>query len=235
VKLAANQPYLFPYIGYFQLIRAVDVFVIYDDVNFIRQGWINRNRILLDGQPRLFSVPIADESSFREIRKTVVSSGEYPRWRKGFFGTLEHAYRRATYYAAVMSLLDGVFTESVSTIGELARSSMLSVCAYLGIDTQIRESSSMYGNRDLHKADRLYDICRREGADTYVNSIGGTELYSREEFARHGISLKFLRPRDIVYGQFPGKPFVRNLSIIDVMMFNSVSDIRLMLDQYDLI
>jgi hypothetical protein len=234
VKLAANQPYLFPYIGYFQLIRAVDVFVIYDDLNYIRQGWINRNRILLDREPRYFSVPIMDQSSFREIRETYVSSSEYPRWRERFFGTLEHAYKKAPHYHAVRGLLGAVFTESVGTISDLARISILSVCDHLGIDTQIRETSSIYANCELRKATRLYDICRQEGADTYVNSIGGVELYSKDEFLREGISLKFLKSRDIGYGQW-GQPFVPNLSIVDVMMFNSAIDVRTMLDQFELV
>jgi hypothetical protein len=233
-KLAANQPYLFPYIGYFQLIRSVDVFVIYDDVNYIQRGWINRNRILVQGKPYLFSVPILDHSCFREIRETCVSPTSYTRWREKYSLTLHRAYGKAPHYPAVQDLVDEVLTVSVSTIADMARVSILKVCEYLGIVTQIRRTSSVYGNHDLQKETRLYDICHCEGADTYVNSIGGTELYSREEFLRQGISLVFLRSRDIEYKQW-GKPFVPNLSIIDVMMFNSVSDIRAMLDQFDLI
>jgi hypothetical protein len=235
VKLAANQPYLFPYIGYFQLIRAADVFVISDDFNYIRQGWINRNRILLGGKPRFFSVPILDRSCFREIRETCVSPDEYPRWREKFFGTLEHAYRRATNYDAVLGLLSDVFTESVSTIAELARSSILSVRNYLGIRTQIRETSSVYGNHELRKAERIYDMCRRENADTYVNAIGGVELYSKSEFAQQGISLYFVSSSGVAYEQHPRMPFVPNLSVIDVLMFNSVEQIHRMLDDYELI
>lgn len=235
VRLAANQPYLFPYIGYFQLIRSVDVFVISDDLNYIRRGWITRNRILVSGEPRLFSVPIADASIFRKINDTRVSLDEYPRWHRRFFATVQRAYQRAPCYTAVKALLDGVFTESVSTIGELARSSVLTVCKYLDITTRIVETSTLYGLRDSCRDERIHGLCRREGADTYVNSIGGTKLYSKEEFAQKAISLKFLKSRDIVYGQFPKRPFVPSLSIIDVMMFNSVGDIQRMLDEYDLV
>lgn len=235
MKLAANQPYLFPYIGFFQLVRAVDVFVISDDLNYIQRGWINRNRMLTEGQPRFFSVPILDQSSFREIRETRVSPSEYPRWRRKFFVTLQHAYARATHYATVRDLLGEVIEGTPSTISELARTSILSVCQYLEIPTQIRETSSIYGLRDAHRTERVFELCRTECADKYVNAIGGIALYSEEEFLQHGISLKFLKSRGIVYEQFPKTLFVPNLSIIDVMMFNSASNIRLMLDQYDLI
>jgi hypothetical protein len=234
VKLAANQPYLFPYIGYFQLIRAADVFVICDDLNYIRNSWINRNRILLDGKTRYFSVPIMDQSSFREIRETCVSPREYPRWRRKFFVSIQQAYQKAPHYATVRGVLAEIFTETVSTISELARSSILSVCGYLGINTQIRETSAIYGLRDANMTERVYEICKRECADAFVNAIGGTELYSRDDFLRQGISLEFLKTRNIGYKQW-GQPFVSNLSIIDVMMFNSVFDIRTMLDQFELV
>jgi len=236
MKLAVMQPYLFPYIGYFQLIAAVDTFVVYDDVAFIRGGWINRNRLKVGDAPAYFTVPIEDASSFRVIRETAVQAGQYPRWRKKFFGTIEACYRKAVGYPVIRPMLEAVFPEiETGTIADVARRSLRASCDYCGIGTRFVESSAVYENSGLERSARLIDICKREGADTYINAEGGQELYTKAEFAAHGISLQFLRSVPVPYAQPPAEGFVANLSIIDVMMHNSREQIAQHLQSFQVV
>ena len=229
------QPYLFPYIGYFQLINAVDTFVIYDDVAFIKRGWINRNRLRLDRAVRSFTVPLADASQNRRIRETQVALGPYEQFRKKFFATSDNYYSKSAFYRQTRPILADVFDPQPTTIADMARHSIEVVCRYLGIPTRIVPSSTIYNNCALKKAERLIDICRREHADTYINPAGGKELYTKGEFSKAGIELWFLESSTIEYRQIGGGEFIPNLSIIDVMMNNSADTIRQFLTQYELI
>lgn len=224
------QPYLFPYIGYFQLIDAVNCFVIYDDVTFIKQGWINRNQILIDGKPSFFTVPIKKQSSHRKIRETRIY--EETNWAKKFFSSLKHSYGKAPYFSEVMDIVTRVFSLKTTLIGELAASSIFSVCDYLGIKTKFVQNPDKYNNAVLRKEERIIDICRQEKAHEYINLSGGKDLYSKENFSTHGINLRFLEPStDIRYTQFT-IDFTPYLSIIDTMMFNPVERIQGFLRQY---
>ena len=227
------QPYLFPYLGYFQLISAVDKFVIYDDVAFMKQSWVNRNQVLLHGQPHRFSVPLREASSNRAIRDTDVSLQEYPRWRDKFLKTLAQAYAKAPQYQPTRALLTGVLEATPSSIGELASRSVLTVCQTLAVPTRIEPSSVIYENSNLHAQERVLDICACEGATVYVNAPGGRSLYSKDAFASHGVELRFLRSRLPAYSQF-NREFVPALSILDALMFNPVEAVRSMLVEYDL-
>jgi hypothetical protein len=229
MKLGIMQPYIFPYIGYFQLIKAVDKFVCYDDVTFIKQGWINRNRILMNGQPFLFSVPLCDVSSYTLIRDIKINERYYPIWRKKFYKTLEQNYKKADYFEPTFDVVKRVFDEPHDRISMLASSSIQEVCKYLSINTYIQKTSIYYGNNDLKAEGRIIDICKQESASTYINVAGGTSLYSRDNFKENGIVLQFIKYGDIKYQQFKNS-FCPWLSIIDVMMFNSVERIQEMLN-----
>src|SRR5688572_21251521 len=192
MKVAIMQPYLLPYIGYFQLISAVDTFVIYDDVAFIKQGWINRNRLKLGAEVRYFTVPLADASVNRSIRETRVAPGPYQQFRRKLFATLDTYYSKGAFYRETRRILDAVFDSQPSTIAAMARRSIEMVCSYLGIATRIVPSSTIYNNGALEGTQRIIDICNREHADTYINPSGGKELYAKREFTDAGIALWFL-------------------------------------------
>ena len=235
MKLAIMQPYVFPYIGYFQLIAAVDKFVVYDNVNFIKGGWINRNNLLVDKRSNLFTIPLDKSSSFLLINETKINIKFFDTWKNKFFRTLEQSYRKAPFFNEVISLIDTVFQNSESDlIGPLAVNSIKSICDYLQIETEIVASSTIYNNKSLSGQARVLDICRIEKATHYVNPIGGMSLYSKEIFQENDIVLNFIRSYEIQYQQFKND-FVPWLSIIDVLMFNSVVDIKKMLIQYELI
>ena len=233
MKLAIMQPYLFPYIGYFQLINAVDRFVVLDDVNHIKRGWVNRNRILVNGEPHMFTMPLKDASQNRLICEIALSP-EAVAWRNSFLRTLEFNYRKASEFATVYPLLREIVMFDTGSMVDYIVNTLRRLCGWLGIETEMVWSSRGYEKQGYAGQERILDICRREKTDRYINPIGGVEIYDKELFARHGIRLNFLKSGDISYQQFDGE-FVPWLSIIDVMMFNPVPAIRNLLEQYTLV
>ena len=226
MRLAIMQPYLFPYLGYFQLAASVDRFVFYDDVAYIKNGWINRNRILLGDAPHYLTVPLNGASSSRPILDVCIQPRD--RLMPKLLAMLHHAYSRAPQYAPVIRLVERVLSTDTDAIGQLASHSVTETCAYLGIETKFISTSTGYGNVMLRGQARVIDICRRESARLYVNAPGGRTLYDRAAFLDAGIDLAFIEPESGSYTQF-GMPFVPNLSIIDVLMFNRVDTARTML------
>jgi hypothetical protein len=232
MKLAVMQPYLLPYIGYYQLLRSVDKFIVFDDVNYINRGWINRNRILVNGKDHMFTLPLENASQNKFICAVNISS-EAEKWRRKFFRTMELNYCKAPMYKPVMSFMEMLFKELCGSLSVFLMKELELTCSYLGINTEIVSSSQIYDNRELAGGERIIDICRKEGVDTYINACGGTDIYDKKDFAAHGINLKFIQTGDIKYHQFSNE-FVPWLSIVDVMMFNSPAQINVMLDDYEL-
>lgn len=230
------QPYFFPYIGYFQLIHVVDKFIFYDDVNFIKQGWINRNKFLVNGNELIFSIPIKNISPNKKINETEISHINFDKWLSKFLKTLYINYSKAPYFDKVISIIENVMNEKHYFISSLAISSILKVCEYLAINDKIFEiSSKMYSDSsNLHKSERLINICKKNAAKEYINPIGGKDLYTKEEFLKNNIELRFISTKSIRYNQFDNE-FIQNLSIIDVMMFNSKKEIKRMLNEYELL
>lgn len=226
MKLAIMQPYLFPYIGYFQLAAASDRFVFYDDVNFIKNGWINRNRIALGDDIRYLTVPLSGASPSLKINEVAVQPPGV--WLRKTLEQVRHAYARAPYYAPVSELVARILSAPAHDIGELAARSVTAICDYVGIRTEFVPSSTIYANAQLKSVERVLDICRAEHATTYVNLPGGRALYSADTFAAAGIELAFIEPDLRSYPQ-SGTPFIPALSILDVLMFNGPSQVKDML------
>ena len=228
--IAANQPYFLPYISYWQLINAADVFYIGDNYAYIKRGWINRNRILFRGAPELFVIEVAHASSFRMINELNVAKID----KRKKMNKLNEAYHKAPYYEIGAQLMEKILDCPEEKLVEFLISSIKTICGYLEIKTPIRKMSELEGNDSFKREERIYDMCHRLGADVYINPIGGKELYDGVEFEKQGIKLRFINTDEIVYKQF-GDSFVEKLSIIDVIMFNSRDEIRDMLDKYTLI
>jgi hypothetical protein len=228
MKLAIMQPYFFPYIGYFQLIESVDVFIIYDNIKYTKKGWINRNRILRDGADSVFTVPLRKDSDLLDVRNRVLAD-DFDRGKLA--NQLREAYRRAPHFQEAFPVVEKAVMSPVRNLFEYIHGSVLEVCRYLGIGARILPSSTIDVDVDVTlKGDqRVLALCKATGASVYVNAIGGQKLYSREEFSVRGVELKFLRSHAFTYPQF-GDAFVPWLSIIDVMMFNPVSRIRKFLE-----
>lgn len=232
MRLAIMQPYFFPYIGYFQLISAVDLFVIYDNVQYTKKGWINRNRILEQGREAVISLPLKKASDFLDVRDRELASD----FRKDrLLNRIREAYRRAPYFPQAFPVVDGALDHPDDNLFRFLLHTIRAVCAYLGIGTEVAISSTLPVDHTLRGQDRVIALCRQAGAREYVNPIGGQSLYSRERFFGQGVDLKFLQPRIIPYAQ-AGNDFIPSLSIIDVMMFNSAEGIgRRLVSAYHLI
>lgn len=226
-RTAIMQPYFFPYTGYFQLILAADTFVFYDDVNFIQQGWINRNRILIHDKPAWLTIPCRAISSNRLICETEHLLDEKRRTK--IIKKVEAAYGRAPYFNDVIPVFHDVLHIQSSSVSDLAVSGIDKTLKYLGIERTFRKSSQHYSDtRTLGRTERLLAICRQENTTVYINSPGGKELYRWQDFSRAGIALNFFEPEPVVYPQF-NDPFVPGLSILDVLMFNSPDQVVEML------
>ena len=216
--LSIMQPYVFPYIGYFHLINATNHIVFYDDVNYLKKGWINRNRILINGSEFMFTVPIEKASQNKLINESrpLIT----PEFKKKFFAQIETGYRKAPYYENVLDVLQAVFSMEYSDVADLAISSITSVYNYLGKDLKWSKSSVISpATRGMDKADRLIQISKDMGYANYINANGGRQLYNKEYFSKRGIELGFIKSHTFEYSQ-NGNAFVPGLSIIDVMMFN---------------
>ena len=219
MKVAIMQPYFFPYIGYFQLINAVDNFVFYDDVNFINRGWINRNRILVNEQPAYFTIPLLKASQNKSICETeIIQNKDYLK----ILRTIEMTYKKAPYFHAVFTLVNEVFNKEYKTLAEITIKSVKSCCEYLDIKTQFYVASEDFATtKGLERAERLQTICKQLHANQYINALGGQELYSKEDFTKEKIQLQFIQSKAITYKQF-GNYFVPWLSIIDVLMLYAI-------------
>ena len=230
MKLAIMQPYFFPYIGYFQLINSVDKFVFYDDVNFINRGWINRNRILLNGESHFLTIQLKNASQNKLIKEV-----EFTDNRLKLLKTIEHAYKKAPFYHLILPVLNDCLRIHTNNIAELAEASVIQTCKYLDLETEFELSSKLYSDtKGLQKAERLQQICLINKADTYINPIGGRAIYSKQDFSTRNISLFFIEPREFEYKQF-NNVFIPWLSIIDVLMFVDKETIKKTLSNYTLV
>ena len=229
MTIGIMQPYFMPYIGYFQLIKAVDRFVILDDVNFITRGWANRNQIIVNGAKHRFSIRLCCQSQNRLFNEIVIAD-DFHR----FFETLRHSYGKAPYYTPTIEMLKSICS-STTLFSDFATNALKSICHHLSIDTEILISSQIDKDNNLRQSKRIIDICRRLNADAYINPIGGQELYDKDDFSRHNIKLKFIKPEFTPYPQINSSQFIAGLSIIDILMNCDKHQINELLNNYTLI
>lgn len=228
MTLAIMQPYLFPYIGYWQLINAVDTFVIYDDVNFIKQSYINRNSILANGQAQAITLELFGASSNKLINEISVGNN-----KKKLLKTIKQNYIKAPYFDDVFPIIDDILNQEEKNLAKFIGYSLQKLSNYLEIDTKFIYSSDIEKDNSLKAQDKVLEICNILQADNYINAIGGKELYSKDDFKNFDITLNFLETELIEYKQYKND-FVPYLSIIDIMMFNK-NEIKEMLARYELV
>ena len=228
VKLAIMQPYFVPYIGYWQLINAVDMFVIYDDVAYINRGYINRNYFLVNNEKKMLSISLSGASQNKLI-KDITICDDFTKFMK----TIQFSYVKAPFFSAVYALLEEIVSFEDRNLDRFIGNSIRKVCNYCEVETDIIFSSDVPKDTSLRAQAKIIDICQLCGAETYVNAIGGKELYDADGFKEHGMELRFIRPTAVPYRQFGGE-FFPWLSIVDVLMFNDKTTIRDMLEAYTL-
>ncbi|GHV57588.1 hypothetical protein FACS189460_4400 [Deltaproteobacteria bacterium] len=231
MKIAVMQPYFLPYLGYWQLLAAVDAFVILDDVNYITRGFINRNYLLLSGRPHLFSIPLENPSQNRLIKETKLNFSGYARDK--LLKTIAAAYKKAPEFEAVFPLLEKIILFPETDLTGYIAHSITAIRRHVGLKTEIYVSSELKQRPGLKAQAKIIDLCANLGAETYINPPGGWDLYDPTEFRARGLALKFLRPGQVAYRQF-NHEFVPNLSFLDVMMFNKLGPIENFLQEYAL-
>ena len=222
MKLAIMQPYFLPYIGYFQLIAGVDMFIIYDNIKYTKKGWINRNRMLLNGKDAMFSLPLKNASDSLDIRERELTEDFN---QEKLLSQFKGAYRQAPQFAPTIQLLERIVRNEEKNLFRFLHHSIVKTCDHLEIKTEIKISSDIAIDHDLKSQDKVLALCEAVGATKYVNTIGGVELYSKETFMERGIDLKFIQSKTFEYPQL-GDIFVPWLSMIDVMMFNPLNAIQ---------
>ena len=231
MKIGIMQPYFFPYIGYWQLINAVDKYVIYDDVNYIKGGWINRNRILINDKPSFINLKMNGSSPNKLIKEILVSNDN--RWKNKLLKSIELSYRKAPFFEMSFPIIEEIINHDEVNLSLYLENLIKRIAEYLEMNTEFVLSSNIEKDNSLKGQDKVIEICKSLGAKEYYNAIGGVELYSAENFNSYGIELRFLRTEYIEYKQFKND-FSPYLSIIDVMMFNSKEEIMNILDMYSL-
>lgn len=222
------QPYFFPYIGYWQLMKLTDRYVVYDDVNYIKGGWINRNRILVNGRAVYLNVPTVGASPNKKINQVGTEISE--RFLEKTSRKLSGAYKKAPYFEEVFPYIMEMMDFSTDNLSEYLISLILKMAQLLDIKTDFIISSQLSCSPRLHGEERVMEICRVLEGDIYYNAVGGRQLYSHEHFRERGLELRFVETDDIRYQQF-GDTFVPNLSIIDILMFNGWEQTKKYLDK----
>lgn len=222
MKLAIMQPYLFPYIGYFQLMNAADEFVVYDNIQYSKKGWINRNIILVNGKEDYITFPLKKDSDYLDIKHRVLAENAD---QKKILNRIRESYKKAPYFNEAFPIIESAVLFRENNLFKYIFNSLLVLKEYLAIKTPLIISSDIAIDHLLKGENKVIAICKAKKATDYINPIGGVELYKKENFSRQGINLQFIKTGDINYLQFENK-FIPSLSIIDVMMFNSKSEIN---------
>jgi len=231
--VAIMQPYIFPYLGYFHLIEASDLFIFYDDVNYIKKGWINRNRIILQQEASLFTLPVKQASQNILIKDTLTSIDR--RWKNKFYAKLTQTYQKAPHFSPVMELIDSSLPKTEDeSIASVAINAIQLIYQYLNHEIKSKRSSDLSPHtKGMEKAERLIQITKDLGYSAYVNAPGGKELYNKQDFKNQGIDLHFINSLECRYPQF-NQEFVPALSIIDVLMFNNIDETKALLNHFTL-
>ena len=232
MKIGIMQPYFLPYIGYWQLLNAVDKYIIYDDVNFIKGGWINRNRILVNKEPKMLTLKLNGASPNKLINEIEILDNNIQI--KKILKTIDISYRKAPYFEVIYPLIEKILKFNELNLAKFIKNSFEIICEYLDIKTELIISSSLEKKSELKAQDKVINICKILKATEYYNAIGGQELYSFDKFKEEKIQLKFLKTKDIKYKQLDNE-FISNLSILDVLMFNSKEEVKKMLNSYSII
>lgn len=230
-KLAIMQPYFCTYIGYFQLINSVDKFIIGDTLQYTRRGWFNRNKILNNGKEFLFTIPIKNEGNYRNVHQINMATNSHEVVTK-MLTRIKYFSGKAPYFSDNYLITRNIFLKDSSNLFEFINFSIREIAIYLNINTQFILASSLDIDPEKRGYERIIEICNHLNADIYINPLGGKMLYNKNMFAKAGIELKFIKSKYIEYLQF-NHEFIPWLSIIDILMFNSIDQIRNYLNEYD--
>lgn len=233
LTIAIMQPYFLPYIGYWQLINAVDMFIVYDNIKYTKKGWINRNRMLRGGKAVTFTLPLKKDSDSLDIRKRHLATS-FTDDKHKLFRQFKTTYQNAPNFQEGINLVEECIFFEDDSLFPYILNSIKAICSYLEISKKIVVSSGISMNHEQKGQQRVIATCKAVGADRYINPIGGLDLYDKESFLVDGIDLKFLQSRPYHYAQL-GNDFIPDLSIIDLIMFNDKSTVQSLISEVDFI
>ncbi len=233
MKLGLMQPYFMPYIGYWQRIKAVDRHVIYDDVNYIKNGWMNHNRIILNGVEHLFNIPLIGASPNKLINEVEVNNNS--KLQDKMLRTLEQGYKKCKFYTEAMECLEPIIKSQETNLAKYLEFQFRNICQFMGISTELIISSSIEKDNSLKGRDKVVAICKSQKADVYYNALSGDHLYDKDDFASEGIQLVFIKDKSSIQYRQRTKEFIPALSIIDVLMNCSKEEMNQLLNDYELL
>lgn len=223
------QPYFFPYIGYFQLMNQVEDFVVYDNIKYTKKGWINRNRILVNGKDEYLSIPLKKDSDYLNVDKRFLADN-WSIVRDKMLNKIFSSYNKAPFFNEVYPIIKKCILFEDKNLFNFIFNSIIEVKEYLGINSNIIKSSNLSIDHDLKSEKKIISICKEMKSYIYINPIGGKTIYNFDTFKKEGILLKFIKTEDVFYKQY-NNDFISFLSIIDVMMFNSRDKIKQFLNE----
>ncbi|MBI6511524.1 WbqC family protein [Proteus sp. PR00174] len=228
--LAVMQPYLFPYIGYYQLAYHSDMFIFYDDVNYIKKGYINRNNIVTKNGLLLFTLPINNASQNKMINELYFIENT-----KKILSTIKMSYSKSKYFDDIYPIIEKTFNNKNRNVANIASNSIIETFQYLGVNLNYDFSSRINYNRENSAQEKIYELCKINNADKYVNAYGGMALYDKDEFKKRNIELGFINSIPTPYTQVNSNEFIKNASMIDILMNCSKDEIINQLNNYTVI
>ena len=230
MTVAIMQPYLFPYPGYFHLAHAADAFVVYGEAQYIRRGYVNRNRLDIGGGERWFTLPVEKAPREAPIDAVGVDPARVAPWRQRFLETFRHAYAKTPYYAPTRALLEGVLAPAHErSVGATARASVAAVTEYLRLDARLVDAAELDYDRTADAQAKIIGMAGALGATRYVNAAGGRALYDADAFAAAGLALRF-----VAAGPGLPPPYRPGLSILDALCKFAPATLRDALSDYAL-
>lgn len=231
-KIGIMQPYFLPYIGYFQLMNFVDEFIVYDNIQFTKKGWIHRNRMLQNGKDEYFSLPLKKDSDFLNVDQRFLADN-FSQEKVKMLNKLQNNYRKAPFYEETYPIIKNIMDYPSDNLFEFILNSISKVKSHLGIDTPLIISSKLPVNHELKGKEKVVELVKVSQGSDYINPIGGLELYDKNEFAEKQIKLSFIKTNNFHYQQLKNE-FIPFLSILDVMMFNDKDVVRMFLNEFEL-
>ena len=192
-----QQPYLFPYIGYWQLINLTDIYIIADNVQYIKKGYINKNYILSNSKSHRFTLEAQGVHLGKLISEIKVGNNA-----KKILKTIFHSYTKAPYFSDIYPMLENILLNDEKNLAKYIGYSIERIADFLNIDTKLINESDLYVDDSLNAQHGIINICKIFNADQYINAIGGQKLYNKEDFEKDGIVLNFLKTDEITYKQF---------------------------------
>jgi hypothetical protein len=233
-KVAVMPPYFFPYIGYFQLLNAVDTYVIYDDIEFTKGKYFNRNTLLFNGNREIFTVNLDKASDFALIGERHISEEYRKKTCAKILAKIQLNYRKAPYFNEVYPMIEVAFKFPGNRLFDFGVNSMRTMMDYLDISTKLIVSSTLPIASELKNKDKLFAILKQQACTDYWNPEGGVSLYNQKEFSERGMTLNFLMAHQTPYSQIHSAQFQPYLSVIDVMMHCKRDEIKQMLLNYSI-